>query len=36
VPTYHRVENPCHTLRDRPALNEKRTAIATGIIDHRM
>ncbi len=31
---YHqRIENPCHVLRDRPALNEKITAITTGTID---
>jgi hypothetical protein len=34
VPTYQRVENPCHTLLDLPALNENLTAIATGMIDH--
>ena len=27
---YQRSENPCHTLRERPALKEKSTAIATG------
>jgi hypothetical protein len=27
---YHRTENPCHVLRDRPELKETRTAIATG------
>ena len=32
-PFHHRSENPCHVLRDRPALNEKITAIATGTSD---
>jgi hypothetical protein len=32
-PTYHRVENPCHTLRDLPELKEKRMAMPTGIKD---
>ena len=31
---YQRRENPCHTLRDRPALNENRIATATGTSDH--
>jgi hypothetical protein len=35
VPTYHRVEKPCHALLDRPSLNEKAMAIATGIKDQR-
>src|SRR5438046_9558123 len=30
---YQRSENPCHVLRDRPALKENSTAIATGRID---
>ena len=31
---YHqRIENPCHVLRERPALNEKITAMITGTID---
>jgi hypothetical protein len=31
---YHqRIENPCHVLLDRPELNEKTTAITTGMID---
>src|SRR5216110_624030 len=33
-PKYQRHENPCHVLRDRPALNENRTAMATGRMDH--
>jgi hypothetical protein len=32
-PTYHCVEKPCHDDLERPALNEKRTAMATGIND---
>src|SRR5438270_13235374 len=31
---YQRHEKPCQELRDRPALKENRTAIATGRIDH--
>ena len=27
---YQRVENPCHVLRERPALKEKSTVMATG------
>ena len=30
---HHRIENPCHVLRERPALNEKITAMITGTID---
>jgi hypothetical protein len=30
LPTYHSVENPCHEVSERVALNEKSTAIATG------
>src|SRR6266511_4871734 len=33
-PTHHRRENPCHALRDRPALKEKATAMRTGTSDH--
>src|SRR5215217_2694469 len=32
-PTYHRVENPCHAVSARLALNENTTAIATGTSD---
>ena len=32
-PKYHRAEKPCHTVRDRPSLKEKMTAISTGISD---
>ena len=31
---HHRSENPCQTLRDRPALNENPIAITTGTIAH--
>ena len=31
---HQRSEKPCQALRDRPALNEKITAITTGSIDH--
>src|SRR5712691_1743872 len=32
---YHqRIENPCHVLLDRPALNEKTMAMITGTMDH--
>ncbi len=30
---HHRIEKPCQVLRDRPALNEKITAMITGTID---
>ncbi len=33
-PQYHRVEKPCQTLWDLPSLNENRTAMAMGTIDH--
>src|SRR6201999_4142504 len=35
-PHHQRVENPCQTLRERPALNENRIAIATGTSAHTM
>ena len=35
-PQYQRVEKPCQTLRDLPALNENRIAIAIGTIDQAM
>ena len=31
---HHRSEKPCQVLRERPALNEKITAMITGTIDH--
>jgi len=31
---HHRSENPCQELLERPALNEKITAITTGSTDH--
>jgi hypothetical protein len=30
---YQRSEKPCQALRERPSLNEKATAMATGRID---
>ena len=30
---HHRSEKPCHALLERPALNEKITAITTGTSD---
>src|SRR5262245_49990946 len=35
IAVYHCVLKPWNVLRDRPALNENCTAIATGAIDHR-
>ena len=32
-PQYQRNEKPCQVVRDRPALNENRTAISTGSSD---
>ena len=33
---HHRIEKPCHVLRERPELNEKMIAITTGRIDQAM
>ncbi len=33
---YQRVEKPSQTVRERVALKENSTAIATGTIDHTM
>jgi hypothetical protein len=33
-PVHHCSENPCHTLREKPRLKEKRNAMTTGASDH--
>ena len=35
-PVNQRMEKPCQVVRERPSLNAKSTAIATGTIDQRM
>ena len=30
---HHRIEKPCQTIRERPSLNEKITAMTTGRMD---
>ena len=35
-PVNQRIEKPCQLVRERPALNANRIAIATGTIDQKM